>query len=55
MLRLLLALLALTLPAAAQVSVVTGLSVDNIALNANFDGSEIFVSITNSSRSSSRF
>jgi uncharacterized protein (TIGR02186 family) len=32
-----------TLPLAAQESVVTGLSTDNIALTADFDGSEIFV------------
>lgn len=39
-----LALLLLALPAAAsQESVVTGVSTDNIALNATFDGSELFV------------
>lgn len=43
MLRLALLLLTLTLPATAQESVVTGLSTDNIALTANFDGSEIFI------------
>ena len=31
------------LPLAAQESVVTGVSTDNISLNANFDGSELFV------------
>lgn len=41
-LGLLLALLP-ALPAAAQESVVTGLSLDSIALTADFDGSEIFV------------
>ena len=30
-------------PSAAQETVVTGISTDNIALNANFDGSELFV------------
>ncbi len=35
--------LALPLPLAAQESVVTGVSTDNISLNANFDGSELFV------------
>jgi uncharacterized protein (TIGR02186 family) len=35
--------LVLATAAAAQESVVTGLSTDNIALNASFDGSEIFV------------
>jgi uncharacterized protein (TIGR02186 family) len=35
--------LALGMPASAQETVVTGLSTDNIALNASFDGSEIFV------------
>ena len=43
MLRLLALLLALAAPLAAQESVVTGISADNIALNANFDGSELFV------------
>jgi len=43
MLRLALALLVLALPVAAQESVVTGLSTANIALNATFDGSDIFV------------
>jgi uncharacterized protein (TIGR02186 family) len=33
----------LAAPAAAQESVVTGLSTDNIAITADFDGSEIFV------------
>jgi uncharacterized protein (TIGR02186 family) len=33
----------LTAPAAAQESVVTGLSADEIALNATFDGSELFM------------
>jgi len=42
-LRLLALLLALATPIAAQESVVTGLSTDNIALNATFDGSELFV------------
>jgi uncharacterized protein (TIGR02186 family) len=42
-LRLLALLLALAAPAAAQVSVVTGISADKIALNATFDGSELFV------------
>jgi uncharacterized protein (TIGR02186 family) len=42
--RLLLALLfVLAAPAAAQERVVTGISTDNIALTANFDGSEVFV------------
>jgi uncharacterized protein (TIGR02186 family) len=42
--RLVLALLAfLVVPAAAQESVVTGLSADEIALNATFDGSELFL------------
>jgi uncharacterized protein (TIGR02186 family) len=35
--------LALAAPAAAQESVVTGLSADEIALNATFDGSELFL------------
>jgi uncharacterized protein (TIGR02186 family) len=43
MLRLLAILLCLALPVAAQETVVTGLSTDKIALNANFDGSELFV------------
>jgi uncharacterized protein (TIGR02186 family) len=40
-----LALLALVgaMPAAAQETVVTGISTDNIALTADFDGSEVFV------------
>ncbi len=38
-----LAWLTATLPVGAQESVVTGLSTDNIALTADFDGSEIFV------------
>jgi uncharacterized protein (TIGR02186 family) len=42
-LRLLAVLLALALPAAAQESVVTGVSTDNISLNASFDGSVLFV------------
>ena len=42
-LALLLLALAVPLPAAAQESVVTGVSTDNISLNANFDGSELFV------------
>ena len=37
------AALLLALPAAAQESVVTGLSADEIALNATFDGSELFL------------
>lgn len=42
--RALLALLALlAVPAAAQESVVTGLSADEIRLNATFDGSELFL------------
>ncbi len=42
--RLLLALILLwAAPAAAQESVVTGISADKIALTANFDGSELFV------------
>ena len=42
--RLVLALLCLlAVPAAAQESVVTGLSADEIALNATFDGSELFL------------
>lgn len=40
---LLLALLLWAVPAAAQESVVTGISADKIALTANFDGSELFV------------
>lgn len=36
-------LLWLAMPALAQESVVTGISTDNIALTADFDGSEIFV------------
>ncbi len=45
MLRALALVLLLALPAAApaQESVVTGVSTDNISLNANFDGSELFV------------
>jgi uncharacterized protein (TIGR02186 family) len=43
MLRLLALLLCLVLPAAADETVVTGLSTDKISLNANFDGSELFV------------
>ena len=43
MLRLALLLGAFAAPAAAQESVVTGLSTDNIALTATFDGSELFV------------
>jgi uncharacterized protein (TIGR02186 family) len=39
----LLVLLAMLGPAAAQESVVTGLSADEIALNATFDGSELFL------------
>jgi uncharacterized protein (TIGR02186 family) len=42
-LRLLLLLLAFAAPAAAQESVVTGLSTDSIGLNATFDGSDLFV------------
>jgi uncharacterized protein (TIGR02186 family) len=42
-LRLLALLLALAAPAAGQESVVTGISADKIALNATFDGSELFV------------
>ena len=42
MLRLAALLFALALPAAAQ-TVVTGLSTDNIALTADFQGSDIFV------------
>ena len=42
MLRFAALLLALALPASAQ-TVVTGLSTDNIALTADFDGSELFV------------
>lgn len=42
--RLLLAILLLwAVPAAAQETVVTGISADKIALTANFDGSELFV------------
>jgi hypothetical protein len=42
--RLVLALLlALAAPLSAQETVVTGISTDNIALTANFDGSEVFV------------
>jgi uncharacterized protein (TIGR02186 family) len=40
---LLVAWLAAALPLAAQEGLVTGLSTDNIALTADFDGSEIFV------------
>jgi uncharacterized protein (TIGR02186 family) len=36
-------LVATYLPAAAQETVVTGISTDNIALTADFDGSEVFV------------
>lgn len=43
MLRLLALLLCLAAPLAAEETVVTGLSTDKIALNANFDGSELFV------------
>ena len=45
MLRLAALLLArvLAAPLAAQETVVTGVSTDNIALNATFDGSELFV------------
>jgi uncharacterized protein (TIGR02186 family) len=42
-LRLLLLVIALATPLAAQESVVTGLSTDNIGLNATFNGSELFV------------
>ncbi len=42
-LRLLLALVLFASPVAAQETVVTGLSADSIALNATFDGSELFV------------
>lgn len=43
MLRALATLLCLAAPLAAQESVVTGMSTENIALTANFDGSELFV------------
>src|SRR5919106_2041552 len=43
MLRALALLLALAAPAAAQESVVGGLSTDNIALTADFDGSDLFL------------
>lgn len=43
MLRLLALLLLFATPLAAQETVVTGVSTDNIALNATFDGSELFV------------
>lgn len=43
MLRLLALLLCLAAPVAAEETVVTGISTDKIALNANFDGSELFV------------
>jgi uncharacterized protein (TIGR02186 family) len=43
MLRLALLLIALAAPMAAQESVVTGVSTDNIALTATFDGSELFI------------
>lgn len=43
MLRLIALLLCLAGPALAEESVVTGLSTDKIALNASFDGSELFV------------
>lgn len=43
MLRVLLILLAFASAARAQESVVTGISTDNIALTANFSGSELFV------------
>jgi uncharacterized protein (TIGR02186 family) len=43
MLRLLALLVALATPAASQESVVGGLSADNIALTADFDGSELFL------------
>jgi uncharacterized protein (TIGR02186 family) len=42
-LRLAALLLALAAPLAAQETVVTGISADKIALNATFDGSELFV------------
>jgi uncharacterized protein (TIGR02186 family) len=42
-LRALAALILLAAPAAAQESVVTGISAENIALTADFDGSELFV------------
>jgi uncharacterized protein (TIGR02186 family) len=42
-LRLAALLFALAAPLAAQESVVTGISTDTIALNATFDGSELFV------------
>ena len=42
-LRLAALLLGLAVPVAAQESVVTGLSTDNIALTADFNGSELFV------------
>jgi uncharacterized protein (TIGR02186 family) len=42
-LRVVALLLALAAPLAAQESVVTGISTDTIALNATFDGSELFV------------
>lgn len=37
------AVIGLAVPAQSQDSLVTGLSTDNVALNATFDGSEIFV------------
>jgi uncharacterized protein (TIGR02186 family) len=43
LLRALVLLLAFALPAAGQETFVTGVSTDNIALTADFDGSEIFV------------
>lgn len=43
MLRALAVILALALPATAQETFVTGLSTDEIALTANFSGSELFV------------
>jgi uncharacterized protein (TIGR02186 family) len=43
MFRALFLLFCLTAPVAAQETVVTGLSTDNIALTANFSGSELFV------------
>lgn len=43
MLRFLAILLCLASPLAAEESVVTGVSTDRISLNANFDGSELFV------------
>ena len=43
MVRLLLLLLAVALPASAEEEVVAGLSQNRIAITANFDGSELLI------------